>query len=140
MSSAHDVGPDQGSRPPHRRGRRLQGLARPQRWRLHATGALCPHAGADLAEGVLHEATVICPWHKAAFDLRSGACLTPPAVDDLPRFPVRVVDGRVRMTLPATAPAAPPPTTDTRCFVPIGAGAAGAATAQTCANPAPAAA
>ncbi|WP_368669959.1 nitrite reductase (NAD(P)H) small subunit, partial [Beijerinckia sp. L45] len=43
---------------------------------------------------------VRCPWHKAAFSLSTGKCVEPPAVDDLPRFAVRVVDGRVMLTVP----------------------------------------
>ncbi|HVY71388.1 MAG TPA: Rieske 2Fe-2S domain-containing protein [Verrucomicrobiae bacterium] len=35
----------------------------------------CPHAGASLCEGAVDGGRVICPWHDAAFDLRSGAPL-----------------------------------------------------------------
>lgn len=35
--------------------------------RCHAVGSTCPHAGAPLHEGVLHDGVVTCPWHKAAF-------------------------------------------------------------------------
>ena len=50
-----------------------------------AIGGTCPHAGGLLAEGVRCGDRVICPWHKAAFSLRTGALLEPPAVDALPR-------------------------------------------------------
>ena len=34
----------------------------------------CPHQGASLGEGMLHEGRVICPWHSWIFELRTGAC------------------------------------------------------------------
>ena len=99
--------------------------------RIHAVGALCPHAGAPLAEGLLHGDRLVCPWHKATFCLRTGAVLEPPALDPLPLFEVESRDGRILVT--ATSPTTPgtPPGTDPRLFVVVGGGAAGATAAQT---------
>ena len=98
---------------------------------LHAVGATCPHAGGPLAEGVRYGERLVCPWHKATFCLRTGAVLEPPAVDPLPRYDVRVVEGRVFVRVPARLPEIPKSTADPRCFVIIGAGGAGAVAAQT---------
>jgi NADPH-dependent 2,4-dienoyl-CoA reductase/sulfur reductase-like enzyme/nitrite reductase/ring-hydroxylating ferredoxin subunit len=98
---------------------------------VSAVGATCPHAGALLAEGVVHDGRVVCPWHKSVFCLRTGALLDPPALDPLPRYPVRVAGGRVWVRLPAEPAPEPPATPDQRCFVIVGAGAAGAMAAQT---------
>ncbi len=102
---------------------------------VHAVGATCPHAGGPLAQGVRNGDRVVCPWHKAAFCIRTGAVLDPPALDALPRYDVRVDAGRVLLArpapLPAQAAARPPATPDQRCFVIVGAGAAGAVAAQT---------
>lgn len=38
----------------------------------HAIDDLCPHMGASLAEGVLEEGTVACPWHAWRFCVRDG--------------------------------------------------------------------
>lgn len=40
----------------------------------YALGARCPHAGGPLAGGQVDEAlaAVICPWHRFAFDLKTG--------------------------------------------------------------------
>ncbi len=102
---------------------------------LHAIVGVCPHAGAPLVQGVLRGDTVICPWHKAAFCVRTGGRREPPAVDDLAQFAVREVDGTVLVALPDEVPARVDPAvvdhrTDERCFVIVGAGAAGAMAAQ----------
>lgn len=104
--------------------------------RCHAVGATCPHAGASLAEGVLREGVVICPWHKAAFDVATGQRLEPPAVDHLPRFAVREADGEVLVALGAAPERIDPvpadgAASDRRCMVVLGNGAAGSAAAQT---------
>ncbi|MDZ7295484.1 MAG: Rieske 2Fe-2S domain-containing protein, partial [candidate division KSB1 bacterium] len=50
---------------------------------VHACGGECSHYGAPLAEGFVAGHEVVCPWHNARFDLRSGAVVAPPALDDL---------------------------------------------------------
>ena len=108
----------------------------------HAVAATCPHAGGPLGEGVLRDGVVICPWHKAAFRVATGERVEPPALDDLQPFPVRVVAGRVRVTVEdepdrperieeRVDPAPPASGADPRCMVIVGAGAAGAVAAQT---------
>jgi nitrite reductase (NADH) small subunit len=42
---------------------------------LFATQAFCPHARGPLADGLIGNATVLCPLHAFAFDLTSGRCL-----------------------------------------------------------------
>ena len=97
---------------------------------VHAIGATCPHAGGPLAQGVRHGDRVICPWHKAAFCIRTGTVQAPPALDPVPRYDVRIQDGTILLTpVEQPAPAASAP--DPRHFVIIGAGAAGAVAAQT---------
>ncbi len=92
----------------------------------HAMENTCPHAGAMLSEGVLAGEQVICPWHKAAFNVRTGRRAEPPAVDDLAAFQARCVDGRILVDLDPSKTLL-----DERCMVIIGAGAAGSMAAQT---------
>lgn len=98
---------------------------------VFAVGATCPHAGGPLIDGIQREGRVVCPWHKATFCLRTGAVLEPPAVDPLPHFAVRRAGERILVTLPAEVPAETARSADPRCFVIVGAGAAGAVAAQT---------
>jgi len=54
----------------------------------------CPHEGYPLSEGRLAEGGILtCDWHNWKFDLARGATLV--GGDLLPRFPVRVENGRV---------------------------------------------
>jgi 3-phenylpropionate/trans-cinnamate dioxygenase ferredoxin subunit len=59
----------------------------------------CSHDDGPLAEGTWDDerCVVVCPRHGANFDLRSGRPLTLPAVEPVDTFPVRVVDGVVRV-------------------------------------------
>jgi apoptosis-inducing factor 3 len=105
---------------------------------VFALDGTCSHAGAPLAEGVLDGDRVICPWHKAAFSIITGACVEPPAVDDLRHIPVGLRDGEVMVLAnDILADEAPHPVPslpgapDRRCFAIIGGGAAGANAAQT---------
>ena len=98
---------------------------------IHAVGAICPHAGAPLEQGVRNGDRMVCPWHKATFCLRTGALLEPPAVDNLPCYDVRTERGRVLVTTPPKQPNEVKPDPDKRLFVILGGGAAGAVAAQT---------
>jgi NADPH-dependent 2,4-dienoyl-CoA reductase/sulfur reductase-like enzyme/nitrite reductase/ring-hydroxylating ferredoxin subunit len=97
-----------------------------------AIGAICPHAGGPLVQGVLAEGRVVCPWHKAAFCTRTGRRLDPPAIDDLPVFSVRIKEGEIVIETPEPMPevARMGGVVDSRCFVILGAGAAGFSAAQ----------
>ncbi|KUG06106.1 FAD-dependent oxidoreductase [Solirubrum puertoriconensis] len=117
----------------------------------YAFAAHCPHYGAPLAKGKLVGEKLICPWHHACFRVPGGQLCEPPALDNLPSYPVRVADGRVYVTLPVATPKVPDspektptavtggqvplPTAeaelDTRTFVIVGAGPAGQMAAQT---------
>jgi nitrite reductase/ring-hydroxylating ferredoxin subunit len=45
-----------------------------------ATGNTCPHRGGPLGEGDLAGQVITCPWHGFQYDVKSGRCLTNPAL------------------------------------------------------------
>jgi 3-phenylpropionate/trans-cinnamate dioxygenase ferredoxin component len=66
---------------------------------LYAIEDRCSHDDGPLAEGDWEpdECVVICPRHGSRFDLRTGRALSLPAFEPVNTFPVRVVDGIVRV-------------------------------------------
>jgi NADPH-dependent 2,4-dienoyl-CoA reductase/sulfur reductase-like enzyme/nitrite reductase/ring-hydroxylating ferredoxin subunit len=98
---------------------------------VHAYQANCPHAGAPLEEGVICSGLLVCPWHKAAFAVDEGAVCEPPALADLRRYRAWVKDDEVWVDDQPLAKAEPPRHSDARCFVVVGAGAAGSAAVAT---------
>src|SRR6202453_5276482 len=72
--------------------------------KLHVTDGACPHSGGPLAEGLVREGVVTCPWHWYSYELATGRCRTA-AGYELRRYPVVLVGGRPHVSLPAAAPA-----------------------------------
>ncbi len=102
-----------------------------------ALGAHCTHKGAPLKDGRLEGDRIICPWHDAHFDARTGKMLEPPARDCLEQFECRVENGEVIVRSPKEADESRPPVMvdrklgrDPRRFFIIGGGAAGSAAAE----------
>jgi len=62
---------------------------------FYAVSAICPHAGQKLYGGRLHGWEVVCPLHRARFDVRNGACTAAPAAESLHSFPVLLEAGKV---------------------------------------------
>lgn len=57
----------------------------------------CPHQHLPLADGVVENNTITCPFHGAMFDIPSGAVLSPPACEDLNTYPVRMHEGKLQV-------------------------------------------
>jgi NADPH-dependent 2,4-dienoyl-CoA reductase/sulfur reductase-like enzyme/nitrite reductase/ring-hydroxylating ferredoxin subunit len=98
-----------------------------------AIGAVCTHYGGPLAEGLLVDDTVRCPWHHACFSLRSGEALRAPALNPVSCWRVEQQDGKafVREKIENTGGARRPATPDMPASVVIiGGGAAGNAAAE----------
>src|SRR4051794_29421672 len=98
----------------------------------HALGATCTHYGGPLAEGLVVDGTVRCPWHHACFDLHSGKVLGAPALSSLPCYDVRRdgdlvrVLGKRALTVKVTVTNSNRPSS----VVIVGAGPAGTACAE----------
>src|SRR5678815_3656695 len=53
-----------------------------------AIAASCTHYGGPLAEGVIVDGAVRCPWHHACFSLRTGEALRAPALSPVACYEV----------------------------------------------------
>ncbi len=58
----------------------------------------CPHKGGPLSQGIVHGRKVACPLHDWKINLDSGLAVAPD-VGCAARYPVRVVDGAVSLSL-----------------------------------------
>ena len=52
-----------------------------------------------MAEGEIAGHEVICPWHGAKFDIRTGEVLGPPAYEAVARYAVRVTGGDIEVAV-----------------------------------------
>src|SRR3984957_15735699 len=97
---------------------------------VFAVGAKCTHYGGPLGEGLIVGDEVRCPWHHAAFSLRTGAAVRAPALEPVPCYGVTTRDGKLivlRKRGPLTTKLS---TTGPSSVVIVGAGAAGNACAE----------
>jgi NADPH-dependent 2,4-dienoyl-CoA reductase/sulfur reductase-like enzyme/nitrite reductase/ring-hydroxylating ferredoxin subunit len=62
---------------------------------IFAIGAHCTHYHGPLAEGIVTDGTVRCPWHHACFDLRNGQAVRAPAFSPVDCWTVDRRDNRI---------------------------------------------
>ncbi len=70
---------------------------------VFALSNVCAHQGGPLGEGRIRDGCVTCPWHGWQYRPQDG-CAPPPFTERVPVYPVRVVDGRVRVLLRTAGP------------------------------------
>ncbi len=81
---------------------------------LYAVDNRCPHLKLSMKKGkISDEGTIVCPWHRSAFDLSTGEAKTwitwPPVVNkamamvspakNLPTFPIKREEGSIWVDL-----------------------------------------
>jgi NADPH-dependent 2,4-dienoyl-CoA reductase/sulfur reductase-like enzyme/nitrite reductase/ring-hydroxylating ferredoxin subunit len=98
---------------------------------LFAVGAQCSHYHGPLADGLVADGTVRCPWHHACFDVRTGVAAGAPALDAIACWRVERIGDQafVRERLPAATPGAAPAGAPASIVI-VGGGAAGLACAD----------
>ena len=103
---------------------------------FHALYAKCTHYGAPLADGALNGRRLVCPWHHACFDAKTGRHLEACGMDGLPTYDVRIEGEDVIVRVPDDSPdrvtniMARPEPANTRAYTIIGGGAAAAYAAE----------
>lgn len=70
---------------------------------LVAFDGRCLHRGGPLAEGLVRDGIVTCPWHWWRYDLRTGERLGAPWLR-LPRYPARVEGDHILVEVPPSEP------------------------------------
>jgi nitrite reductase/ring-hydroxylating ferredoxin subunit len=98
-----------------------------------AVGATCTHYNGPLAEGLMVDDTVRCPWHHACFSLRTGEALRAPALGPIACWSTEQRDGKVfvrQKLTPAPSVRVMPAPGAPRRIVIVGGGAAGFAAAE----------
>lgn len=66
---------------------------------LRALGAVCPHKGGPLADGLTDDDAVVCPLHGRTYDLRSGVETSGGGPGVCSHDVVADTDGSIRLTL-----------------------------------------
>jgi apoptosis-inducing factor 3 len=99
---------------------------------VFAIGASCSHYHGPLAEGVVVDDTVRCPWHHACFSLRTGENLKAPALVPVAAYDVVQRDGSVFVTgqRAQAAPVRKARSSATKSVAIVGGGAAGNSVAE----------
>lgn len=109
---------------------------------IYVTGGRCSHYGAPLQMGYLDGYAVICPWHAAAFDVRTGEMIQSPGLNSIPTYTYSIVNGKVVANIPESKINSVAETNRSKklvkrdpnnknCFVVVGGGAAGATAVET---------
>lgn len=64
---------------------------------VHVLENRCTHRGGPLAEGVVDNGCIECPWHGSRFRITDGRVVGGPASVDQPVYEARLVDGWVEI-------------------------------------------
>jgi apoptosis-inducing factor 3 len=99
---------------------------------VFAVGPHCTHYHGPLADGLIVDGAVRCPWHHACFDLRTGEALRAPALSPVDSWSVEQRDGKIfvrEKRAQARARARAKPDAPNRIVI-VGGGAAGFAAAE----------
>ena len=100
---------------------------------VFAIAAECTHYHGPLADGVVEDGVVRCPWHHACFDIRTGEALHAPALSALACWAVEQRDGtvfvRAKIAQPKPRPRGKPSAAPSKIVI-VGGGAAGFAAAE----------
>lgn len=95
-----------------------------------AVGAHCTHYHGPLAEGLVVQDEVRCPWHHACFSLRTGEALRAPALDSISCWRVEKLGDKIFVREKLAPPARPKASSALSSVVIVGGGAAGLAAAD----------
>lgn len=73
---------------------------------FYATGDICTHARANLADGFVEGDCVECPLHEGVFHIPTGEPRSGPVSKPIPVYPIKVEAGSIFVAVPAECEAA----------------------------------
>ena len=62
---------------------------------VYAVSDTCTHANISLSAGSLAGRQIVCPWHQAMFDMKTGRPTCGPAIDPVRTYAARIEDGTI---------------------------------------------
>jgi len=65
---------------------------------FYALENLCPHRKGPLSEGTIADGAIVCPWHGARFDLKTGTGLPGPHRCDVKSYAVEVEGTEIKIS------------------------------------------
>lgn len=69
--------------------------------KIYAFQEFCTHRYGPLSEGQFKNETVMCPWHRSVFNMRTGKVVEGPAKTDLKTFDAKIEEGQILVKPPA---------------------------------------
>jgi NAD(P)H-nitrite reductase large subunit len=97
---------------------------------VRVLGATCTHYSGPLAEGLVVDGTIRCPWHHACFSLETGEAIGGPALSPVPCYSIVRRGTRVSIGEKQEPPQRRLEGALPKSVVVLGAGAAGAAAVE----------
>jgi 3-phenylpropionate/trans-cinnamate dioxygenase ferredoxin subunit len=70
---------------------------------FYATGGICTHENAHLADGLVVGEIIECPRHQGRFHIPSGKAKGAPACVNLQTYPTKVEAGQIHVGLPGNS-------------------------------------
>lgn len=74
--------------------------------KFYAVSSECTHFGGDLSEGVLKGNIIVCPNHKARFDITTGNVVSPPKealsrpnIENLSTYLVKIINQKIMIKI-----------------------------------------
>src|SRR5579863_366006 len=93
--------------------------------KVFAVSATCTHYSGPLAEGIVENLEIRCPYHHARFNLETGEPVGPPALNPITCFSIEEKDGKIFVRGKKTRPSINVQKSNVESVVIVGAGAAG---------------
>jgi 3-phenylpropionate/trans-cinnamate dioxygenase ferredoxin subunit len=67
--------------------------------KLYGCGAICPHQGTNMKDGLVFDDELTCTEHSWVFSLKTGELTYPGNGPRIPVYPVRITDGIVEVDI-----------------------------------------